>query len=205
MVLLVSLTTMPSAQAADLNFTGGGPSTATNRSTVIISAKAPSSRRGPNNGGGQAVVHYMNVTSDLATATIKFYRTGAPVKVTTASGSTTNVLGLTAADAAAFTTTNQIIVVRHVATDVYERAVNLTPTGNTVKFVPATAATVAAGDLVYVCTLIGPGLPVNSIAGKEFISSEGIACGEPGEPLLIELDGTSVCKLHVAGKYRMTE
>lgn len=194
-----------SGQAADLFFTGGGPSSATNRATVIISAKGNPSRRGANNNSGQAVIHYLNVTSDLATATVKFYRTGAPVKVTTASGSTTNFLGLSAADAVAFTTTNQIVVLRHVAADTYERFENWPPTGNTVQLSQFTATTVAAGDLIYVCTLIGTGIPVNSIAGKEFSNQEGIAAGEPGEPFLIELDATTNCRLHVCGKWRSEE
>jgi hypothetical protein len=189
---VVLLSVVSTSQAADLFFTGSGPSSATNRSTVIVGAK-PS---------GQAVLHYLNATSDLASATIKFYRTGTAVAITAASGSPTNVVGVSAADATAFTTTNQTLILRHLAkdpvNDTYERLTNLTPTGNTIKFT-STAATVAKGDLIYVCTQDGSGLFVGD-ASKEYSATAGIYAGVTGKPLLVELNATTAGKLMVTGR-----
>lgn len=204
MVLWVFLLALVSSQAGDLYFAGAGPSATTNRATVIISAKGNPQRPGVSLSSGQPVVHWLSVTSDLSSAAVKFYSVAAPVKVTVASGGGTNVLGLSSTDAASFTTTNQVLIIRHVAADTYERVVNLTPTGNTVKFTPATASAVAANDLIYVASAVGAGLFVGPTT-KEFNVDGGIFAGDAGRPLMIEITGTNCAIQGYCGKFRINE
>jgi len=151
------------------------------------------------------VVHFLRATSDLATAVCKVYSSGAPVKITAASGGSTNVVGVSAADATTFTTTNRVLILRHVASDTYERLVNLTPTGNTIKFAIATETAVAKDDLIYVCTAVGPGLLVGA-AQKEYNIPDGIFTGDAGRPLLFEVNATTLAKIEAyAGKFRFEE
>jgi len=192
------------AGAGDLFFAGSSPgSPTTNRATVIISAAGYPARPSPTLTPGQPVVHWLSVTSDLATARCTFYTVGTPAAITAASSGTTNVVVVSAADAATFTTTNRVLILRHRAADTYERMTNIDPTGNTIKFTLATASAVAVGDQVYVATAVGYGLPVGA-AGKEFSASEGIYAGVAGDPLMIEVTGTAQCNIFgYCGKFRI--
>jgi hypothetical protein len=173
------------APAAELAFAGGN-NLATNRAVVIVSAKG-------NSGGETPSIRWLSATSDLATAVITFYRSGAPVKIAFASPGGTNRVVFDAGFGTQFATSNQVLVVRHVATDIYERLVSFTNTSTTVTFTSATASAVAVGDEVTIQTADATYL--TGAATVNIQHPEGIYHGLPSRPLLFEITGTTLCKI----------
>jgi hypothetical protein len=139
------------------------------------------------------LVKFVSVTSDKTAAVLTFYTVGAPVQ--SISGNT-SISNLVVASTNGFLE-NDIVVIRHIASDTYERRVVhavSSSTNLTIKS-PLTAATVA-GDLVYKATAAGT-IPVGNATVT--LSGAGIWAGQRGRPLLLEVDGTSACHINAVG------
>lgn len=183
---LMGVLMLGKARAADAAGSTGGPS-GTNLSTVFISAGG-----GPN-GSGIPRIHFLSATSDVNTATVRFYKSSAAYKITAASFAGTNRVFTDSA--AAFATTNQTVALRHVATDTYERMTNFSSTATSVTFTMLGAASVAKGDELYILTLDNFSLPLGTAVLKEWNNTEGIYLGQELRPLMIEVPGTTASRL----------
>jgi hypothetical protein len=172
-------------------FAGTGTDVGTTLCYAVVSANGSS--------GDTAVVTYLNATSDLGGSVIKFYTVTDPARATGAN--TTVTLAVAATNTAAWAD-GGIVVIRHMATDTYERRILAAPwsTATTnLKLTAAPTTTMAAGDLIYLGTAAGT-IPVGA-ATKE-LTGDGIYCGQRGKPLLVEIDGTSLCQINaVCAKY----
>jgi hypothetical protein len=146
-------------------------------------------------GGKAPVITYLNATSDKAGSIIQFYTCGQVVSAshgsTTVSVPVNATNGFTAAD---------IIIIRHGATDTYERRILDTFTSATnLTTTVAPSVALVPGDIIYKAVVAGT-IPVGA-ATKE-LNGVGIYAGEKGKPLLLEIDGTSSCQINaVCAKY----
>lgn len=176
----------------------GGATGSTIASTIV---SANSSIRGP------AVITYVNVTSDKAGSTLKFYATSPQVLVT----ATNSTVTLTVANTNGFTGASAVFIIRHVLTDVYERRIVSSYTGsNTVTATVAPTFEVDPGDLIYPVATSPATIPVGAATLSLGVASGGAgglfagkvdANGNP-LPLLIDLDGTSAVSVNtVSGFY----
>lgn len=163
----------------------------TTLSSVIISANAYND--------GCPVVTYYNATSDKAGSKLQFYLCDTNQQANYASSSTS--IPVTATNGFA---SGDIIIIRHYATDTYERRVLTTftsATNLTVTLAPVTA--LAVGDQVYHTTTVGaPWIA----CGNATVTSSGnsLVAGQPGCPLLCDLDGTSACSINaLTAEYKL--
>jgi hypothetical protein len=150
---------------------------------------------------GTPIVRYLNASSDLAGSKIQFYALTNQVTISnpTNSGTTNLVCSSTNGFAA-----GNIVVIKHLASDTYER-LPLLLVQNTnqlvVKFPPTTQC--AAGDLLWYAAPTGS-IPVGA-ASNSVPTGAGqfMYAGQYGKPLLIEINGTSTATLNaVSGDYR---
>lgn len=196
-VLALTLAAAPSALAqAAKSYSGTTSSAATNRAIHVASPK------GNALSDGSFRVQYLNVTSDLATATCTIYQPGAEYKITTASGGATNKVGLTSPNGNAFTgSTNNLVLVRRVGADTFDVLNYLTNDASSLTFHTATASAVAANDLVYPLTADAL-LLVGANAAKEFTHPDSVYNGASGKPVVIVVNGTTLAKIAVvSGKW----
>lgn len=170
------------------SFAAGGTAVGTTLSYVVVSEYSKNA--------GTPVVTAICGQSDKEGALIQFY---SPNTNTYA-----NYVNSTVTIPVAFTNgfgVNDIIVIRHKATDTYERRVLTTSTGSTnlvVTSAPTTA--VAVGDTIYRMATDGA-IRWNSVTNT-ITASDGFYAGLPGKPVLVELDCTSVGVLQlVKAKY----
>ena len=139
---------------------------------------------------GQPVVLYFSATSDKAASTIKGYTAaaGIPVTATAASGQAV----VTHASGASAFAANNIVIVRSVANNTYQRCVVASDTATSVTFNENLNFALAAGDQLYIAT-VNAQIPVAaatvSVISETFVGSEG-------RPLLIDLDGTSASQIN---------
>ena len=138
---------------------------------------------------GQPVVSYFSATSDKAASTIKGYSTaaGIPVTATAASGQAV----VTHASGASAFAANDIVIVRSVANNTYQRVVVASDTSTSVTFNENLNFALAAGDQLYIAT-VNSQIPVAaatvSVISETFVGTEG-------RPFLIDLDGTSASQI----------
>lgn len=168
-------------------FAGGGTDVGTTLCYAVVSANGKNQ--------GVPVVTYVNATSDKAASVIQFYtitaNTAANVVSTTTAIPVTLTNGFASGD---------IIVIRHLLDDTYERRILTTFTTAT-NLVVTVAPTVAlvVGDIVYRAATAGF-IPCG--AATQAIAGEGIYAGQPGKPLLLEVDCTSAGQINaVAAKF----
>lgn len=191
-LLVLAVVCLPAqlfAQSGLKSTATGGTDVGTTLCYAVISA----------NGNNQSapVLTYLNATSDKAASVVQFYTAGTPVRADVAS-STTNLV-VASGDTNGFAA-NDVVIIRHLATDTYERRI-LTPntTATNLNLTVAPTTTVAVGDLIYKATAAGS-IPVGN-ATKELVGP-GIYAGQRGKPLLLEVDGTSACQINaVAASY----
>jgi hypothetical protein len=148
---------------------------------------------------GQPVVSYFSATSDKAASTIKGYSTaaGIPVTATAASGQAV----VTHASGASAFAANDIVIVRSVANNTYQRVVVLSDTSTSVTFNENLNFALAAGDQLYIAT-VNAQIPV--AAATVSVISETFA-GTEGRPLLVDLDGTSASQINaITVEYKST-
>jgi hypothetical protein len=169
-------------RAADTVYTFSQTSTdigATN-SHVIISA----------NGPGSAQVDYVSVTSDKAGSQLLFYTASTGIPITLATNASQAVVY--AVGTGNFSA-NDKVVLRHVATDTYERLVVSSVAATTVTFTANPTAATVAGDIIYKMTA-GAYVPVGA-ATKEIIGTSYI--GQLSKPIYVEIDGTSASQINL--------
>ncbi len=152
-------------------------------------------------GGGTAIVTYLNATAagaDTNAAYIQFYdctnktiATAATVNTRTNTVQSTN--GLAAGD---------IVVIKHVATDTYERIIlTTTITTNRIVFAADPVSPLAAGDIIYEQRARGKIPFVNTTTLN--LSGDGIYSGQKNHPLFLEAVGTVTPVLNaVNAKFR---
>jgi len=128
--------TPPAASSFFTTFGAAG----TTLSSAVISA----------NGLGTPVINYANATADNATNKLKFYASSAGVQITAVGASGQAVVTLVGTGNF---DTNDVTVLRHVASDTYERLVISEVTTTNVTFSANLAAAVVSGDFVYLQTL----------------------------------------------------
>jgi len=189
-LFLVVLALLPAmVQAVDEIpfFAGGGTDVGTTLCYAVVSANGKNQ--------GVPVVTYVNATSDKAGSIIQFYN----ITTSTAANvvSTSTALPVTSTNGFA---SGDIIVIRHLLDDTYERRILTTFTTAT-NLVTTVAPTVAlvVGDIVYRAATAGF-IPVGSATLQ--IVGDGIYAGQPGKPLLLEVDCTSAGQINaVAAKF----
>jgi hypothetical protein len=191
-VAIIALAISPPVSAQETYFSGVGTAVSTNESFVVLKAS------GDQGGQGVPRVEYLNATADTATGELVFWEAGDPVELTASSSGTTNILRCVGTTFV----TNSLIILRHLATDTYERLLVMTNSATSVTLTNATAAAVAKGDLVYLLTP-GPRLPVGN-ATKEYAPANPLYSGNEARPTLIRLLGlgTNTVRINlVSGRF----
>jgi len=139
---------------------------------------------------GTPLVTYINATSDLASSSITFYSVTNVADITAASFGNTNYVTSTNN----FGVAGQIVLLRHFATDTYEK-LQVSSVTQTNQLLGAWTSTVAAaaGDRIYALTPAGT-IPVG--AATVSVVGSGVYAGQKGYPLYCEISGTSSCNLN---------
>lgn len=184
-----------SVQAQRIQPFTGSQTAATNRASVVIAPDIAT----PLNAAAR--INFLNVTSDLATATVTFYRPGAPKKIANASSGATNRVWFASPVGNDFATSNQVILVRRKATttsgtDSWDRLTSLTNTATSVTFTAVTGGAVRAGDEVYICTAHASIL-AGANASKEWAYNQPFYNGEAGRAVLVEASATTLGKIPI--------
>lgn len=167
-------------------WSGGTTNGSTALSWTVVSAYSVS--------GGQPQVTHLAVGSDLAGSAVTFYRvttnTVANYASTTTSIPVTGTNGFASGD---------IILIRHVPGDTYEKRTLTTFTGATnLTTTVAPNQALAVGDMVYDMTTTGAQKILWGATTNTLSSAAPIAVGQRGCPLLIEINGTSGASLYGA-------
>lgn len=174
-------------RAADPVYTFSLTSTdigATN-SHVIVSA----------NGPGSAQVDYVSVTSDKAASQLLFYTASTGIPVTLATNASQAVVYVAGTGNFA---ANDKVVLRHVASDTYERLVVSAVAATTTTFTANPTAATVAGDIVYKMTA-GPAIPVGNAT---VTISVPFYYGQASKPIYAEVDGTAASQINlISGKF----
>lgn len=198
------------ARAGETGFSAAGTAISSNLSYTVVSAKGNAAGR------GQPRIDYINATGDTAASKLTFYTVEAPVKIT-AAGVATNYVAATSALASFLT--NNIVVLRHVASDTYQRLTVNTNTGSRITFQQNLSAAVVAGDLLYRATAggtlaVAPVLSYYATTNelvvvvnynREYAPANPLFHGSEGRPLLVEVNGvgTNTVALNlVSGTYQ---
>jgi len=165
----------------------------TSSSYAIVSANSAS--------GGAPIVQYINAGTDLAyTSRLQFYR----VDAYTSANYSNSTVTLPVASTNGIGVSGDIIIIRHVGDDKYEKR-TLTASSGSTNLVTTVAPleAVAPGDFIYHVTTSGAGCirwgaTTNSIGP----SNGAIYTGQAGFPLLMDLTGTSGAEINtVSGIY----
>jgi hypothetical protein len=168
--------------------TFSGPGTSGTTLSYFVSSAA---------GNGTPRVQYLNGTSDKSTSKFTFWTPSAVFTITTG----TNASQATIFCDGTSVTNSDVLVVRHVASDTYERLIFTSSTASTITFTANLAAATAAGDQVYKMANKGT-IPVGATTKEINANNGGIFNGLSTKPVLIDLDGTSAVTINVAsGKY----
>ncbi len=143
---------------------------------------------------GVAEIDYLNATSDKASQVL-FYTANAGITATAGTNNTqaTHYFAGTGNFAA-----NDRVVLRHVATDTYERLVISSVAAGNVTFTANPAAATLTGDILYKMTpsaYIPVATTTVSVAGTCYR-------GQEGKPIYMEIEGTSACQINsIVGKF----
>lgn len=175
-------------------FSTGGTAVGTTLSYAVITPFSSQAAATP-------VVTYISGTSDKAGSIFKFYNTS----TNTSANFVSTTVSLPVQSTNGFAV-NDIVVIQHVATDTYERRILTTFTSATnLTTTVAPTVALAIGDRVFDCnTNSAATIPVGN-ATKEVVTSGigGVYAGQPGQPLLIDLDLTSAGQINtVTAVYR---
>jgi hypothetical protein len=185
-VFAVALVSSVSLEAQ--TFSGTGTDVSTNLNYFIATAR----------GAGTARINFISATSDKAGSVVQFYTSGAPVTIT-AAGAATNTV--TAVGTGNFSGSD-IVIVRHVSADTYERAVVDSVTATNITWSANLGSATAIGDLLYKASTAST-IPVGNATVTVNAAGGGLFNGREGRPTLLVLDGTSACQLNtVSGEFR---
>lgn len=187
LLLLLGLAARAPAADALKAFAGTSTDVGTTLSYYIASAYSEN--------GGAPIVTYVNATSDKAASVLQFYTCTTACMVTGVNSTVTIPM---ATNGFSGYVANAILILRHTATDTYERRIVSTATTTNVVLTAAPTTATAYGDLVYVCTAAGA-IPVTATT-KE-LDGPGIYAGQAGKPLLVDLDATSACQINAISGY----
>ena len=183
--------TLPTFAALDNPVNGFGVGT-TNGATTLSWAIVPA--RSANNGA--PAIQFISATSDLTTSKVQFYRTTAQTQARYATNSTVT---LSVSQTNGFAS-GDVIVIRHAATENYEKRVLTTMTASTNLITTvAPLEAVVPGDIIYRVTTSGAGAVAVGNATVNLGNGGAIYVGQQGKPILCELTGTSTCTLNVVG------
>lgn len=190
------------SQAQQKAFSGSGTVLSNTIDTVTYYvAPARSVPQGP------AVLQYVNCHSDLSTAVLQFYNCtnawalDATNVLVSGASAATNIptLGITNGTAII---SNGVCVIRHTASDTYERNRFYSGSTSNIVFMYPLVNTTSAGDIVYACAksgsiLIGTNNPAANATTIGPVGDQGgIAYGNllnnANTPFLIEINGTTI-------------
>ncbi len=190
------------AAAPQKAFSGSG-TVLSNAFDTVTYYVAPANSVNP----GPACLGYANVHSDLSTAVLQFYNATnmVPLDATnllvSGAGGATNIPTLGTTNGVNVQS-NGVAVIRHLATETYERNRFFAGTTTNVTFMYPLTATTAAGDIVYMeaksgSILIGTNNPIaNATTLGPIGTGAGIASGnllnQANTPFLMELNGTII-------------
>jgi hypothetical protein len=138
--------------------------------------------------GGAPVVTYLDAQAAGTAAFVQFYDC---TNLTTATAATTNTRTNQVQSTNGFSATT-VVVVRHKATDTYERLICAAPvTSNQIAFVSDPVTALAIGDVIYAQYATGK-IPINTTnAGGTLsvakIAGRAVYTGKPGFPLLADV------------------
>lgn len=160
---------------------GGGEGPGNTNSYAIISAQSVR--------GGAPIVTYVDATSDNPDSVIQCYRVGYIMNISDTSTSTNLYVNAVpkGADVAG------VLVLRHTASDTYERLYSESATATNLVTTVAPTDSMVVGDTVYFMLANGK-IPCG--AANKAVSGPGIFIGQRDLPLLIEVDGTNACSLN---------
>lgn len=167
-------------------FTATTTNGATALSWAIISA------RGFNN--GPPAVTFLSATSDLSSSLIKAY----PLMTADVLANFTNsTVTLPVVQTNGFAS-GDIIIIRHILNDTYEKRTLTASTGTTNLVVTAAPLqAVIPNDVIYrVSTAAANTFSVPCGAATVNLQSPCVVVGQGGRPLLVEINGTSSCTLN---------
>jgi hypothetical protein len=188
--LAPAVSAAPSTPTSKTSFALTSTDIAGTNSHAIISA----------NGLGTPRVEYLSASSDATAGAVQFYRSAESVPVTLATNASQAVVWCVGTTFAA----NDIVVLRHVAADTYERLVVSASTSTNVTFTGNISAAVVAGDLIYEQSSSGAGAIPVGVATKEIVAggNGAIFNGIEGRPLYLEIGGGTNCQINlVSGSY----
>lgn len=143
--------------------------------------------------GGIPRLQFINATSDKAASILQFYSTTVSSRVTNTTASGQAVIQ---APGGSFTGSD-IIVVRSVANDTYQRLIVSSSAAGTITATANLNFALASGDIVYKMTANGS-VPVGAATLTLNAVGGGLYNGQSLRPFLIDLDGTSACKINIA-------
>ena len=134
-------------------------------------------------------VTFLSATTDKSTA-ITFRVPDGNIAVASGANTTTSCPVAATNGFAA----NDVVIIRHQATDTYERAVLAAfATNNAIVLTAAPGTAMAAGDLIYRVAASGT-IPINNTTANYY--GDIIYSGKPGMPLMVDIDGTSACQIN---------
>lgn len=172
-------------------FWSGGSTNAGTLSWVIVGANSDN--------GGTPVIKQINANTDKAGAQLKFYEVTGQALVTHTNATVTIPVVATNNVFSA----SGVIIIRHKRNDTYVKRILTTSTGATNLVCTVTPdIAVVPGDIIYGARAADAGymlIPTNTIvAGNNILTvyGEQLYTGQPGLPLLIELDGTTTANIN---------
>lgn len=191
----VALCVLALTSSAQLNLIppSNGFSVATTNSNVNPSWAVVSARSA---NGGTPAVYSVNVDSDLASAVLKSYKCTAQ---TAARYITNGTVTLSVSQTNGFIS-GDIIVIRHILTDNYERRILTTMTTATNLVVTvAPLEAVVPGDLIYnMKTANAPSVKIGAVTNSFNGGGGPLIVGQKGIPLLLEVTSTTLGSLNGA-------
>lgn len=154
--------------------------------------------------GGTPVVTYLDARSDKTSLPkVQFYKVTASTSCNFTNSTVTIPVTQTNGFAGA---SSDVVIIRHVLTDTYEKRILTTSTGSTNLVTTVAPSTTVPGDIIYDCTTTAAGsiaLSTNNVAGIPAAqamtltqSGNRVYAGQKGLPLLMEVDGTTTASLN---------
>jgi hypothetical protein len=183
--LLLAVTAVANAQTRE-NFANTGTAIGSTNSHYVI----------PVSNLGKPIVTYLNGTSDKAGSVLQFWKAQ--------SGAQTLTIATNASQAIVYVPSgssfaaNDVVVIQHKTSDSYERRIVSAQTSTNITLTVNLTSAIVAGDQIYKMTQAGS-IPVGN-ATKE-ITTVGVYNAPPGLPVLVDLDGTSACKINLISGY----
>ncbi|HVX56971.1 MAG TPA: hypothetical protein VHA37_04515 [Candidatus Saccharimonadales bacterium] len=137
---------------------------------------------------GAPVVTGLSAASDKAGSVVQYYKVNSMTVATNVNTTTSLPVNTTNGFLS-----GDVIVIRHAATDSYEKRILTTyTTVGTMNVTVAPTTALAAGDTIYDVSVAGA-IPWGPLTNT--ITGAGICSGQPGMPLLLDITGTSSCAI----------